>query len=287
MAGPLITFLSDFGHDDEFVGVCHAVIARRCPTARVLDISHGVAPQDVRAGALMLCAALPYLPAGVHLAVVDPGVGLEGASGQSAGRRAVALVTAGGERTLVGPDNGLLWPAAEQLGGVVRAVDVSRSSERLDPVSATFHGRDIFAPVAAALACGLAPEEVGERIDEHGLTRIALSHAFARDGALHARVLVVDRYGNLTLDATRDQLAEIGVRAEGEVAVCLARDTASPQSAQAPASARYASTFGEVPPGAIVLHEDSRRMLSLAVNRGSAAALLRAAPGDELLLRPR
>ena len=141
-----ITFLSDYGLRDEFVGVVHAVIATIAPEARVIDLSHGVPRQDVAAGARMLARSLPFAPAGVHLAVVDPEVG--------ARRRAVALLTAEDERMLVGPDNGLLLPAADRFGGVAEAVEISASPWRLEPVSATFHGRDVFAPVAARLAAG-------------------------------------------------------------------------------------------------------------------------------------
>src|SRR3954449_13015018 len=148
-----VTFLSDYGLADEFVGVCHAVIARIAPEARVIDLSHGIPRHDVRSGALVLARALPYAPPGVHLAVVDPEVG--------ARRRAVALLTAEEERLLVGPDNGLLMPAAERFGGVLEAVEISTSPWRLEPVSATFHGRDLFAPVAARLAGGEALAAAG------------------------------------------------------------------------------------------------------------------------------
>src|SRR4029077_1301075 len=157
MSAPLITFLSDYGQLDEFAGVCHGVIARRCPAARVIDITHAIPPHDVRAGALVLADALPFMPAGVHLAVVDPGVGVAGAGA----RRAVALRTAEQRRLLVGPDNGLLMLAAERFAGVSEAVDGGTSRERLKPLSRTFHGRDVFAPVAAALAGGEAVEPKG------------------------------------------------------------------------------------------------------------------------------
>jgi S-adenosylmethionine hydrolase len=134
LSAPIVTFLSDYGLADEFVGVCHAVIARRCPAARIIDLTHGIPRHDIRAGALSLRAALPYAPAGVHLAVVDPSVGT--------GRRALALRTRSEARVLVGPDNGLLWPAAQELGGVAEAFDIGGSPERLEPVSKTFHGRD-------------------------------------------------------------------------------------------------------------------------------------------------
>ena len=152
-----ITFLSDYGLADEFVGVVHAVIAHECPTARIIDLSHGVPRQSVLAGALMLARALPYAPPGVHLAVVDPDVG--------ARRRAVALRTALDDRLLVGPDNGLLLPAADRFGWITEAVEISTSPWRLEPVSATFHGRDLFAPVAARLAAGEALADAGTPLD--------------------------------------------------------------------------------------------------------------------------
>jgi S-adenosyl-L-methionine hydrolase (adenosine-forming) len=261
------------------VGVCHGVIARRCPAARVIEISHGVAPHDIRAGALMLRASLPYLPAGVHLAIVDPGVGTDARSaGADQGRRALALEVAEKGRILVGPDNGLLWPAAEALGGVARAADIGGSGERLEPIAPTFHGRDVFAPVAAALACGLTLEEVGAGIELQGLRRLELTGAVARDGALHVRVLDVDRFGNVTLDATVEQLSALAPAEDAELEVRAGRE---------PRIGRRGRTFGDVSAGELVAHEDSRRLLSLAVNRGSAASLLGVRRGDPLIVRPR
>jgi S-adenosylmethionine hydrolase len=149
-----VTLLTDYGLADEFVGVCHGVIARIAPTATIVDLTHGIPRHDVRAGALVLARALPYLPAGVHVAIVDPEVGAE--------RRAVAIRCAEEDRLLVGPDNGVLAPAAERFGGAVEAVDIARSPHRLEPVSATFHGRDLFAPVAAHLAAGAPLEGAGD-----------------------------------------------------------------------------------------------------------------------------
>src|SRR5215213_1428861 len=197
MAKP-ITFLSDYGLRDEFVGVVHAVIARECPGARVIDLSHGVPRQSVLAGALMLARALPYTPPGVHLAVVDPEVG--------ARRRAIAVRTAHEERLLVGPDNGLLIPAADRFGGVVEAVEISLSPWRLEPVSATFHGRDLFAPVAARLAGGEALAEAGTPLDPGELVALELPRPRQEDGALVAHVMVVDGFGNVQLDAAPDDL---------------------------------------------------------------------------------
>src|SRR5437660_9345905 len=202
MTGPLITFLSDYGLEDEFAGVCHAVIAGICPEARVIDLTHGIPRHDVRAGALVLRSALPYLPSGVHLAVVDPDVGAE--------RRAIAISTAD-NRVLVGPDNGLLSLAAEVAGGVVEAVDIARSPFRLEPVSATFHGRDIFAPVAARLAAGAALAEAGQPCDPDELVRVELPRPQFANGVLLAHALYIDRFGNVQLDVGHEQLAEAGL----------------------------------------------------------------------------
>jgi S-adenosylmethionine hydrolase len=270
---PVITFLSDYGLLDEFVGVCHGVIARRAPAARVIDLTHAIPRHDVRAGATVLAAAVPFLPAGVHLAVVDPGVGASGTQG----RRAVALRTAGEDRLLVGPDNGLLMPAAERLGGVSDAADVSASPERLEPVSRTFHGRDIFAPVAAALAAGAALGEVGDPLEVTELRGLALPSARIADGALAAHVLRADAFGNLVLDASAAQLHALGTRTGGLLSV---------EHAGRSHGARYAWTFADVAPGELLLYEDAQRMLALAVNRGSAAELLGAVRDDELLVRP-
>jgi S-adenosylmethionine hydrolase len=264
-----ITFLSDYGYGDEFVGVCHGVIARRCPDARVIDIAHAVPRHDVRAGALMLAAALPYMPAGIHLAVVDPGVG--------SNRRAVALRLAGEARILVGPDNGLLAAACERFGGVAEALDIGRSPARLEPVSATFHGRDIFAPVAGTLAAGEPLAALGDPFDPATLTELEIPGARLRDGALLAHVLGQDHFGNLMLDATGAQLSELGARPGDALVVELPGRSHT---------ARYGSAFAEVPAGELLLYEDSRGMAALAVNRGSAAQLLAAeGAGVELTVR--
>lgn len=264
-----ITFLSDYGLTDEFVGVVHGVIAGICPEARVIDLAHGVPRQDVLAGAQVLARALPYVPAGVHLAVVDPEVG--------ARRRALALRTVEEGRLLVGPDNGLLVPAAERFGGVAEAVEISASPWRLEPLSATFHGRDLFAPVAARLACGAPLASAGTPLDPGEL--VAQEHSQPRQeaDALVAHVVGTDTFGNAILDAAHDDLLESGLRL-GE-----------------PITARVggrrvrgvvARTFSDVAPGALLLYEDAGGALALAVNGGDAAALLGARPGDEVRLEP-
>ncbi len=273
MSAPLITFLSDYGHADEFVGVCHGVIAVRCPAARVIDISHTIPRHDVREGALVLRDALAHMPVGVHLAVVDPAVGAMGRRS----RRAVALRTAEEERLLVGPDNGLLMLAAERLGGLVEAVDIGLSPERREPVSATFHGRDIFAPVAAALAAGEPLASVGDPLPANDLRRVALPSAHVATGVLVAHALRADHFGNLTLDASAEQIAAAGIEL-GDVVTVEVAGRLFP--------GHYASTFADVAPGELLLYEDSLSMAALAINRGSAADFLGAERDSELLVKP-
>jgi S-adenosylmethionine hydrolase len=263
---PVITFLSDYGLLDEFVGVCHGVMARRCPGARVIDLTHSIPRHDVRSGAIVLRSALPFLPAGVHLAVVDPGVGRHA-------RRAIAIRTVDHDHLLVGPDNGLLMPAAERLAGVAEAVDIGESRERLEPVSRTFHGRDIFAPVAAALAAGEPLANVGELLEVSQLRRIGLPSAQLDGGVLTVHVLRGDTFGNLILDATNEQLLALGA---------MPGDVLTLSHAGAVRKIRYAATFAEVTPGELLIYEDATRMVALAVNRGSAAEMLGASADDEL-----
>jgi hypothetical protein len=244
------------------------VIAARCPAARVIDLTHELPRHDVLAGAIVLRSSLAYVPAAVHLAVVDPGVG-------TASRRAVALRTAQGP-LLVGPDNGLLLPSAESLGGVVEGVDLDESPERLRPVSRTFHGRDIFAPVAGALAAGAALADVGRPLEPRGLERLELPSARVASGKLTAHVLLCDAFGNLSLDASPEQLSALPWRLGDSLVV---------QSGAGEHLATYALAFAEVPEDALLIYEDSRGSLALAVNRGSAAELLGAGRGAELLVR--
>jgi S-adenosylmethionine hydrolase len=269
-AAAVITFLSDYGLTDDFAGICHGVIARICPGARVIDLTHGVPRHDVRAGAVLLAGALPYVPDGVHLAIVDPDVG--------ARRRAVALECEDG-RQLVGPDNGLLWLAAEAGGGVVRAADIARSRFRLTPVSATFHGRDIFAPVAAQLAAGVPLLETGDPLDPAELVTLTLPPA-RRDGdALVARVRYVDRFGNLQLNAAHADLAGTGLRLGRAVALRLSDGSIH--------TAQYVRTFADTGPDELLVYEDAARRLAVAVSHGDAARRLGIGVDDELELRPR
>ncbi len=265
----IVSLLTDYGRDDDFVGVCHAVILGICPEATIVDLSHGIARHDVREGALALRNTLPYVPVGVHAAIVDPQVGTE--------RRAVALRTDDG-RLLVGPDNGLLSLAWERFGGVAEAVDVSRSPHRLEPVSATFHGRDVFAPVAAHLAAGAPLAEAGESLDPDTLDTIELP-APAREGdTVVAHVLTIDRFGNASLNLSHEELAGTGIVLGGQVELRVRAERYL---------ANVAQTFADVRPGDILVYEDSYRAFSIAINRGDAAATLQLARDAEVRITPR
>ena len=263
-----ITFLSDYGYEDEFAGVCRAVISQIVPGAAVIDLTHGIARQDVRQGAIALANALPSCSPGVHLAVVDPGVGSE--------RRAVAVGAAQG-RLLVGPDNGLLTRALDRLGGALEAVELSRSPFRLEPVSATFHGRDLFAPVAAHLALGARLGEAGEPIDPASLVTLDLPTPTVSAGEVVAHAIHRDGYGNVTLDLDSSMLAEGPIR-QGERLEVRAPDGRF--------EALWARTFADVAPADVLLFEDSSGALALAVSGGSAAGLMDLAPDREVILRP-
>jgi S-adenosyl-L-methionine hydrolase (adenosine-forming) len=264
-----ITFLSDYGYEDEFAGVCRAVIATIAPEAVVIDLTHGIARHAIAEGAATLTSSLPFAPPGVHLAVVDPEVG--------SSRRGVAVRVVSDDRLLVGPDNGLLWPAIEDLGGAVEAVDVSLSRFRLQPISPTFHGRDVFAPVAANLARGVALSEAGELVDTGSLVVLERSRPEIEAGRILAHVVSVDRYGNASLDLADPELPRTGLKLGRRL------DVESPSGRR---HATFVSTFADVGSGELILYEDSARNLALAVNRASAAEALRLEPGDEVTLRP-
>jgi S-adenosyl-L-methionine hydrolase (adenosine-forming) len=265
----IVTLLTDYGRDDDFVGVCHGVIRTIHPDAQIVDITHGIERYAVRQGAIVLGNTLPYMPVGVHMAVVDPQVGTE--------RRAVGLRTGDG-RTLVGPDNGLLSLAWERCGGVELAVDVTRSPHRLEPVSATFHGRDLFAPVAAHLAAGAELADAGEPLDAGELLSVELPEPRREGDALVAHALVVDRFGNAGLNVGHEDLAGSGLVLGGAVELEVAGERFL---------ATYARTFADVRPGELLVYEDAYRMLAVAINRGDAAATLGLRPDAEVLLRAR
>lgn len=261
MSRPVVTFLSDFGSSDPFVGVCQGVIVRTCPEAEVIHLTHGIEPQSVGQGSRVLAASVPYLPVGVHMAVVDPGVGSE--------RRAICLRSAEG-RLFVGPDNGLLIAAAEASGGIELAVEITSSEYMLDSVSRTFHGRDVFAPVSGHLAAGLDPERLGHAVDPDTLVRARELATRVEGTLLTATVQQLDRFGNIQLSAA---LADLGERFESgrRVEVTLGGDSYF---------ATCARTFADVSRGDLVLYEDSEQRLSIAINRGNAGELMDAAALD-------
>jgi S-adenosylmethionine hydrolase len=265
----VITFLSDFGLQDDFVGTCHGVIKRIAPEAEIIDITHGIPPQHVLQGALVLCNTLPYMPEGIHLAVVDPGVG-----GQ---RRPLALRTGVG-RILVGPDNGLLIPSADTLGGIDAAHELANPDYALDTVSRTFHGRDLFSPAAAHLACGVALEELGPPVDPQALVRLDVPEPDVGQNRIRATVLYVDRFGNTQLNLTREDLEQADVLPGVTVELELALE-------------RYyavtARTFADARPGDIILYEDAYRNVSIAINGGSAAEMFGIGPGQEVRINLR
>lgn len=265
----IVTLLTDYGRDDDFVGVCHGVIHGIDPEAQIVDITHGVARYAVRQGALVLRNTLRYMPVGVHVAVVDPQVGTE--------RRALALRTGDG-RILVGPDNGLLSLAWERCGGIDLAVDVTRSPHRLEPVSATFHGRDIFAPVAAHLARGAELADAGDQLEASALQTVGLPEPRVEDGALVGHTLVIDRFGNAALNVDHDDMAGTDITLGSTVEIEVGGERYL---------AKYAQTFADVRPGELIVYEDAYRTLAVAINRGDAAATLALRPDAEVRLRPR
>ena len=262
-----ITFLSDFGLRDDFVGTCHGVIARIAPEATIIDITHGIERQAVLQGALVLANTVSYMPVGVHLAVVDPGVGSD--------RRPLAVRDASG-RTYVGPDNGLLVPAAEKQGGVVGAWQLGNPRYMLEPVSRTFHGRDVFAPAAAHLAVGLDPEELGPAVEPESLVRLELPEPEIGGSRIGATVLYVDRYGNVQLNLSRADLQHADVVPGRRVELDLGVDRYYATAARA---------FSDARPGDIILYEDSYENIAVAITDGNAAEMFGLHTGQRLTIR--
>jgi S-adenosyl-L-methionine hydrolase (adenosine-forming) len=264
-----ITFLSDFGLQDDFVGTCHGVIKRIAPEAEILDITHGIPPQNVLQGSLVLSNTLPYMPEGVHLAVVDPGVGSQ--------RRPLALRT-GDERLLVGPDNGLLIPAAEKTGGIDAAHELANPEYALDTVSRTFHGRDLFSPAAAHLARGVPLDELGPPVDPQALVRLDVPSPEVGQNRIRATVLYIDHFGNMQLNLTREHLEQADVLPGLTVELELALERYY---------ATTARTFADARPGDIILYEDAYRNVAIAINGGSAAALFGVSAGQDVRIHLR
>jgi S-adenosylmethionine hydrolase len=263
-----ISFLSDYGTTDEFVGVVKSVIRSLAPEVTVLDITHEVPPYDVRTGSLALARSVPYLCPGVVLAVVDPGVGTS--------RRGVAIEVGGGQSYLIGPDNGLLAAAVGLVGGATDAVELTNPEYHLAAPGATFAGRDIFGPAAAHLCNGVPLRDLGEPVDPHGLTPGVIPLSRDEDGTIVGQVFWVDRYGNCQLNVDPEQVADWGDRVQ-------LRWT---QPRPGVRRARRARAFEDLASGEVGLVTDSYGLLAVAVARGSAAEVLGLTTGDEVILVP-
>jgi len=256
-----ISLTTDYGTFDGFVAACHGSIARIAPDVRVIDVTHHVPPADVARGATVLAQTAPHLPPSVHVAVVDPGVGTA--------RRGIAITTPNG--VLVGPDNGVLIPAAEALGGVGAVHELTNKDWFLGDVSRTFHGRDVFAPAAARIAVGAAPSDAGPALDAGTLVRLPDPVVTIGDGWIEAEVITVDRFGNVQLAAGGAALAGLGPD-------LVINDNVR---------ARRGTTFGDVGQGDLLVYEDSAGHVAIAINQGRAVVVLSVRTGDVLRLAER
>ncbi|MGJ7906400.1 SAM hydrolase/SAM-dependent halogenase family protein [Actinopolyspora sp. H202] len=250
---PWISFTTDYGTADGFVAACRGVLARHAPAVSVIDISHHIPPQAITAASAVLTQTVPYLPTAVHLVVVDPGVGTA--------RRGLALETTSGS-LLVGPDNGVLLAPAERLGGITTAVELAEPDWWLPEVSATFHGRDIFAPVAAAAALGADIRAAGPALTREQLVPAPTPHSSSHGRNVRAQVITIDHFGNL-------QLALPATQAPWHHGEPLLITTPTGRF-----TARFGRTFGDVAEGDCLVLADSAGHLAVAVNTASAAARL-------------
>lgn len=259
-----ISFLSDFGHQDEFVGVVHGVIAKLAPDSRVIDVAHEVRRGDVMAGALAMTRAIQYLPDGVALMVVDPGVGST--------RKALALETSWGY--FVGPDNGLMSPAVALVGGATTIVSIENPEAMIPSPGATFHGRDIFAPAAALLASGEATlDQLGPEVGGNDLTPLLLPLTETKDGVVGGKCWWVDGFGNVETNIGPDDLVAVGAGVGSEI---VARVGATTHRIP------WVNSFSDVDEGQALVHVDSAGLLAIAVNGGSAADKFRLHSGVDV-----
>ncbi|WP_214326473.1 SAM hydrolase/SAM-dependent halogenase family protein [Nonomuraea sediminis] len=263
----VITLLTDYGLEDGYVAACHGVIAGIAPETRVIDVCHLVPSGDVRRGAAILAQTIPYLPKGVHIGAVDPGAG---------GARRPVAVEAGG-RIFIGPDNGLLSWAIHASGGARAAYELCNEEYFLHPVSPTFHGRDVYAPVAGRLCCGLKAADLGPAYPVERLVSLPEPTSVIREGCVEGEVVSVDRYGNTQLSIAAGDLAALGVRLGDTLGVRLGRRQLSMP---------FRETYAAVPPGELVAFADSAGLIALAVNAGDAAQRLGLPPGAHVRLSP-
>lgn len=263
---PLICFVSDFGIGDTWVGVCHAVIHRACQQVRVVDLSHAVPAFDVRQGAVVATEGVHQIPDAIHLVVVDPGVG--------GGRRDLCLVCESGTR-LVGPDNGVLIAAARRCGGVRAAYALDPGKIDVRRPLATFHARDVLAPAAAALACGVAPDSLGDPVVPSMLVAAPFEECVAEDGVLYAEALGSDRFGSVRFNVTAEHVEELLSSARSILLSFHGGELRVP----------LRMTFSDVPPHEPVALVDSSGWLTLAVNLGSAVDAFGIHPCDRVTIR--
>lgn len=262
----VVSFLSDFGVGDEFVGVVHGVIARISPETRVIDVTHGIPAGDVRAGALALTRAVQYLPEGVLLAVVDPGVGTD--------RRAIAAETPWG--FFVGPDNGLLSPAVAMVGGAGRIVSIENPELRIPSPGATFEGRDRFAPAAAVLSSGEAElSDLGPDVAPDAVTPLLLPLPENEDGRVSGEAWWVDTFGNVQTNIGPDELRLAGAAPGRPVRVRVGTTVRE---------VPWVESYGAVEEGSLLLHVDSAGLVALAVRGGRADEALNLAVGSSVSL---
>jgi S-adenosylmethionine hydrolase len=261
-----LTFLSDYGHDDVFVGVCKGVIASIAPNVQIIDVCHLITPQDVEAGANALAAAMPFMPRAVHLAMVDP---------QHAEACRGVVVRTKDDSIFVGPDNGLLSHAWEVRGGVKTVAQIANQKLWLEQIHATFRGRDMFAPVAAQVALGRSFDDVGPAVKPADLVRLPVRSATVDDDHVHAEIRAIDHFGNVSLNLARSDLEAAGIVLGDAVELrCNGRSLTVP----------FTHSFGEVPTGRLSLCEDSFRAIQLAVNAGRANQELRVNRGDPIVI---
>jgi S-adenosyl-L-methionine hydrolase (adenosine-forming) len=260
---PSIVFLSDFGYRNEWVGICHAVMDRIAPGCPVIDLSHGIPPLDVRAGALLLADSLTFTAEdAIALAVVDPSVGRD---------RDLAVRTETG-RLLVGPDNGILHPAWKAMGGIVLAVSVTSEKHTLRPVAPSFHARDVLAPAAAYLAQGVALEDLGPPVDPETLAQLNVPEPIVERGRIECEVLDLNRFGNVQLNVRESHLIDAGLDGSERVAV---------KALAGAVVASRVATYGDIDSDQWGLMVDPRGWLSvIRANPGNAAAGLGVGSGD-------
>jgi len=256
-----ISFISDFGLSDEFVGVVHGVLARVAPESRVIDITHGIQRGNVRSAALALTRSIQYLPEGVCLAVIDPGVGSK--------RKAIAAETPWGH--FVGPDNGLLSPAVAMVGGASRIVSIENSEVMIPSPGETFHGRDVFAPAAGLLASGEATlDELGPAVSGDEVTPLLLPLTESEGSTISGKAWWVDQFGNVQTNISPEELSDLGVR-QGDVLTVTVGSTIH--------SLRWVTSYSDVEEGEALLHVDSAGLMAIAVRAGRADQALNVAEG--------